>query len=74
MTKCDYPQGTFGDGNNPSRNEVWVSDDFRVDLERGYLLNNGERLKIGQDIHEQVLVTYFNPKSEQANPKTTMAN
>lgn len=33
------------------------------------------RLKIGQDAHQQVLVTYFNPNSNNGKPpKTTMAN
>lgn len=63
-----------GDRQVPSRNGVWVSDDYRVDPKEGYLLNNGDRLKIGQDAQEQVLITYFNPNSEPANPKTTVVN
>ena len=67
-----------GDRQTPSRNGLWVNDDFRVDPQDGYLLHNGDRLKIGQDQNDQVLITYFNPNQKDdggsANPKTTMAN
>ena len=67
-----------GDRTTPSRNGLWVNDDFRVDTQEGYLLNNGDRLKIGQDANDQVLITYFNPNGRNrgggSNPKTTMAN
>ena len=63
-----------GDGKIPSRNGLWVNDDYRVDPQDGYLLNNGDQLKIGQDASEQILLTYYNPNSEQANLKSTMFN
>lgn len=63
-----------GDRQVSSRNGLWINDDYRVDPKEGYLLNNGDRLKIGQDAREQILLTYYNPNSEQANLKTTMAN
>jgi S1-C subfamily serine protease len=63
-----------GDGKIPSRNGLWVNDDYRVDPQEGYLLNNGDRLKIGQDAREQILLTYYNPTSGQANVGTTMVN
>ena len=67
-----------GDRQTPSRNGLWVNDDFRVDTKEGRLLHNGDRLKIGQDKNEQVLITYFNPNQKDdgggSNPKTTMAN
>ncbi len=67
-----------GDRTNPSRNGLWVNDDFRVDSQEGHLLNNGDRLKIGQDANDQVLLTYYNPRGRNqgggSNPRTTMAN
>ena len=63
-----------GDGKIPSRNGLWVNDDYRVDPQEGYLLNNGDQLKIGQDAREQILLTYYNPNSEEANLKSTMFN
>lgn len=63
-----------GDRKRPSRNGLWINDDFRVDPQDGYLLKNGDRLKIGQDAHEQILLTYYNPNSEYGKLKTTVAN
>lgn len=63
-----------GDGKIPSRNGLWVNDDYRVDPQEGYLLNNGDRLKIGQDAREQILLTYYNPSSGAATVGTTMVN
>ena len=63
-----------GDGKIPSRNGLCVNDDYRVDPQEGYLLNNGDQLKIGQDAREQILLTYYNPNSEEANLKSTMFN
>ncbi len=67
-----------GDRTNPSRNGLWVTNDFRVDTQKGHLLNNGDRLKIGQDANDQVLLTYYNPRGRNqgggSNPRTTMAN
>jgi S1-C subfamily serine protease len=63
-----------GDKQVTSRNGLWINDDYRVDPKEGYLLNNGDQLKIGQDASEQILLTYYNPNKEQANLKTTMAN
>ena len=61
-----------GDGKSPSRNGLWVNEDYPIDTQ-GHLLKNGDKLKIGQDVSEQVVLTYYNPNSEQAYPKTTMA-
>ena len=61
-----------GDGKSPSRNGLWVNEDCPVDAQ-GHLLTNGDKLKIGQDVGEQIVLTYYNPNSEQAYPKTTMA-
>ncbi|MDJ0596294.1 MAG: trypsin-like peptidase domain-containing protein [Pleurocapsa sp. MO_226.B13] len=60
-----------GDGTVPSRNGLWIDDDSRVDPQDGYPLENGDRLKIGQDPHEQVVLTYFNPTTNQAGVKET---
>ena len=60
-----------GDGKVPSRNGLWIDDDARVDYKDGYPLENGDRLKIGQDAHEQIILTYYNPNNYQANLKTT---
>ena len=67
-----------GDRTTPSRNGTWVNDDDRVDTQKGRLLRNGDRLKIGQDKNDQVVITYYNPNGRNdgggSNPKTTMAN
>lgn len=48
-----------GDGENSSRNGLWIDDDNRVDSNKGHLLKNGKKLVIGQNIDEQVILTYF---------------
>jgi ABC transport system ATP-binding/permease protein len=49
-----------GDGNNPSRNGIFI-DRARIDPTRGYLLQNGSRLYVGRDIDRQIILTYINP-------------
>jgi len=49
-----------GDGQNPSRNGIFINH-TRLDASKGYLLRNGVQLEIGQDPHNQILLTYFNP-------------
>ncbi len=64
-----------GDGTVPSRNGLWIDNDIRVDHKDGYPLVNGDKLKIGKDVHEQITLTYYNPNSNQAGLRTTkMAN
>ncbi len=60
-----------GDGTVPSRNGLWLDDDSRVDPRDGYHLENGDQLKIGKDPHEQVVLTYFNPTTNQVEVKET---
>jgi hypothetical protein len=60
-----------GDGKVPSRNGLWIDDNCLVDPQDGYPLKNGDRLKIGKDPHEQVVLTYFNSTTSQAEAKET---
>lgn len=61
-----------GDGTKLSKNRLWTSDDTLVDPKKGYLLKNGEKLKIGQNIGEQVTLSYFTKQrmTKMADPET----
>lgn len=59
-----------GDGIVASRNGLWIDSLTRVD-QYGYLLQNGDQIKIGTDPHEQITLTYFNPISSQAEVRPT---
>ncbi len=49
-----------GDRIEASRNGLFISH-TRIDREQGYLLQDGVQLAIGQNRHNQILLTYFNP-------------
>lgn len=51
-----------GDGTKPSSNGIFVNE-IRITPEQGYLLKNGDQLKIGNQPHNQVTLTYCNPSS-----------
>jgi len=58
-----------GDGQQPSTNGLFV-DRTRITPNDGYCLKNGIEIKIGLDPTNQVLLTYFNPLTNQvAVPK-----
>lgn len=53
-----------GDGSKPSSRGLFlVATDAAVTPDRGYLLQHGIELRIGKDLRNPVLVTYFNPAS-----------
>lgn len=60
-----------GDGTIPSRNGLWIDAESHVDSQYGYLLSDGDQLKIGKESHEWVVLTYFNPTSNRAGAKET---
>ncbi len=49
-----------GDGQHPSTNGIFLNH-ARINAARGYLLQNGAQLEIGQDPQNHILLTYFNP-------------
>ncbi|BAZ43838.1 FHA modulated ABC efflux pump with fused ATPase and integral membrane subunits [Chondrocystis sp. NIES-4102] len=57
-----------GDRHNqkPSGNGIFLNQS-RINLSEGHLLQNGERLHIGQDPRQQITLTYFNPKRGEMN-------
>jgi ABC transport system ATP-binding/permease protein len=55
-----------GDRTEASRNGLFISH-TRIDREQGYLLQDGTQLVIGQNSHNQILLTYFNPSNINPN-------
>jgi ABC transport system ATP-binding/permease protein len=55
-----------GDRLEASRNGLFISH-TRIDREQGYLLQDGTQLAIGQNSHNQILLTYFNPTTSTTN-------
>jgi ABC transport system ATP-binding/permease protein len=55
-----------GDRTEASRNGLFISH-ARIDREQGYLLQDGTQLVIGQNSHNQILLTYFNPSNINPN-------
>lgn len=55
-----------GDRLEASRNGLFISH-TRIDREQGYLLQDGVQLAIGQNIHNQIWLTYFNPSHSNTN-------
>ncbi|MBD2102949.1 trypsin-like peptidase domain-containing protein [Leptolyngbya sp. FACHB-261] len=53
-----------GDGQTPSRNGIFV-DQVQIDGTKGYLLNHGCQIKLGQNPATLVTLTYSNPASQQ---------
>ncbi|HEY9639170.1 MAG TPA: ATP-binding cassette domain-containing protein [Coleofasciculaceae cyanobacterium] len=53
-----------GDGQNPSRNGLFINH-TRIGHAEGYLLKNGVQIEIGQSPTNRVLVTYVNPASSR---------
>jgi len=51
-----------GDGTQPSSNGIFVNE-TRITPQQGYLLKNGDQLTIGNQPHNQVLLTYCNPNN-----------
>ena len=49
-----------GDGQKPSTNGIFLNR-TRITPSKGYLLKHGAELRIGQNPHHQVLLTYRNP-------------
>jgi ABC-type multidrug transport system ATPase subunit/ABC-type multidrug transport system permease subunit len=58
-----------GDGNNPSRNGLFLNH-TRITTTEGYLLQDGTQIQIGQNPQNQILLTYFNPNQQQFLPPT----
>jgi ABC transport system ATP-binding/permease protein len=54
-----------GDGNTPSRNGIF-NNHARIDGRMGHLLEHEAQLQIGQDAHNQIILTYFNPVGSAA--------
>ncbi|MDJ0704530.1 MAG: trypsin-like peptidase domain-containing protein [Leptolyngbyaceae cyanobacterium MO_188.B28] len=46
----------------------------RIDPEEGYLLTDQDRLEIGQDTHNQVILSYFNPISSRPVTSNSQMN
>ena len=46
----------------------------RISPEEGYLLNDGDQLKIGLDPHNQITLTYFHPMHSRPAPTPSQAN
>jgi ABC transport system ATP-binding/permease protein len=55
-----------GDRAETSRNGLFISH-ARIDRDQGYLLQDGMQLVIGQNSHNQILLTYFNPSNITTN-------
>jgi ABC transport system ATP-binding/permease protein len=55
-----------GDLMEISRNGLFINH-TRIDRAQGYLLKDGTQLAIGQNSHNQILLSYFNPFSSSAN-------
>jgi ABC transport system ATP-binding/permease protein len=55
-----------GDRTEASRNGLFISHS-RIDRSQGYLLKDGIQLAIGQNSHNQILLTYFNPTNTSSN-------
>jgi ABC transport system ATP-binding/permease protein len=55
-----------GDRTEASRNGLFLSH-TRIDRSQGYLLQDGIQLAIGQNSHNQILLTYFNPTASNTN-------
>lgn len=55
-----------GDGQQPSTNGTFFQGS-PIDGSRGHLLSNGNQIKIGKKLNDQVLLTYFNPAATQPN-------
>lgn len=53
-----------GDTQEPSRNGIFLNQ-TRIDTKNGYLLKHGMTLKIGQNPHYQILLTYKHPAKSQ---------
>ena len=53
-----------GDGVNLSRNGIFINH-TRIDRQKGYLLQDGDRLTIGLDPQNQVLLTYYHSNQPQ---------
>jgi ABC transport system ATP-binding/permease protein len=49
-----------GDRVEPSRNGLFINHS-RIDCHRGYPLKHGTQIAIGQNYHNQIMLTYFNP-------------
>lgn len=59
-----------GDGQNPSRNGIFLNHS-RINIEKGYLLKHGVTLEIGQDLRNQIFLTYINfAKSQMVLPSS----
>jgi ABC transport system ATP-binding/permease protein len=59
-----------GDRSEPSRNGLFINH-TRIDCHRGYPLKHGTQIAIGQNYHNQILLTYFNPVN---NPTSLPSN
>ena len=54
------------DGDHKSTTNGIFINGNRIDADEGYLLQDQDRLEIGQDAHNLVILTYFNPISSRA--------
>ena len=51
-----------GDGHTPSTNKLFTNGNV-ITPTQGHLLTNGDRLAIGKDSNNQIILTYSNPKA-----------
>ncbi|XGV94570.1 MAG: FHA domain-containing protein [Leptolyngbya sp. BL-A-14] len=54
-----------GDGQKPSTNGIFLNR-TRITPSKGYLLKHGAELRLGQNPHNQVILTYCNPLGAEA--------